>query len=404
MFLLYSNNAQTTLAGPISSTTTTIVLQSGAGALFPNPGNNQYFTITMIPQATGIPGEIMWCTARSTDTLTVIRAQEGTTGTAYLAGDAVWNQNTAGTMAGQMQMPVYAGNPNGNFAGGVGTAEVPPSAIWDNTTNAIWICTTASSNPSNAIWTKANYPYGSNPVGVISGGYLTATSTTVLTFAQSNGTQVPISGTFQTIPGGGVTISNSGLAASTLYYVYVTISAGSMILVLSTTGHTVGAFGYPVSTANAAYTLIGMIYTSGSSQFVPISATQVLCLNYYNRTPYEEYVAVTGTATTVATELNTGDRMYLLAWPNVPIFILMTGEQSSNTVNGGGSVLVYVDGAQWTSVAGGGTAATAVLVPTTAFGNLPMTEGYHYVQTVGLASGTGNTATFDIASTLTVSG
>lgn len=156
MKLIYANVAKTTLAGPINSTTTTIVVQAGGGALFPNPGQNQYFTITMIPASTGLPGEIMWCTSRSGDTLTVIRAQEGTTGTAYLAGDTVSNRVTAGGLLSFAQMPIYPGNPNGVLAGQAGTQEISPDLVFDTATTpwTLFACTTGSSNPATTAWTQ----------------------------------------------------------------------------------------------------------------------------------------------------------------------------------------------------------------------------------------------------------
>jgi hypothetical protein len=153
--LLYANNAYSTLAGPISSTALTLVLQAGAGALFPQPvAGSSYFTITMIPQLTGLPGEIMWCTARSDDTLTVTRGKEGTVPTSYLAGDTVSNQVTQGGLSSFLQMPTYAGNPNGYVAGQAGSATESPDAIYDTADNLVWVCTVGSSNPASAVWTR----------------------------------------------------------------------------------------------------------------------------------------------------------------------------------------------------------------------------------------------------------
>lgn len=152
--LIYANNAVSTLAGPISNTATSLVLQAGTGQLFRSPGPGEYFTVTMIPASSGIPGEIMWCTARSTDTLTVLRGQEGTTATAYSAGDAVSNQVTAGGLAVFGQVAVYAGNPNGNVAGdAAGTAG--PLELYDTTDGIWWDCTTTGSAGS-AVWTARN--------------------------------------------------------------------------------------------------------------------------------------------------------------------------------------------------------------------------------------------------------
>lgn len=108
MILTASNNASTTLAGPIIPGATTLNVQSGAGALFPAPGANQYFTLTLNDAATGLRNEICWCTNVTGDTLTVIRAQEGTSAQSWIANDLASNFWTAGSMAvmaqqGQLQ-------------------------------------------------------------------------------------------------------------------------------------------------------------------------------------------------------------------------------------------------------------------------------------------------------------
>lgn len=156
MQLLASNNAQSQLAGPITNTSTTLTLQAGSGALFPNPGPNEYFVITMIPAATpNTPGEIMWCTARTADVLTVSRGQEGTTASAYLVGDYVSNQPTAGQVIyANLQLPTYPGNPNGAIGGTAGSTTESPSAVWDSVDNLVWVCTTGG-NASTAIWSQS---------------------------------------------------------------------------------------------------------------------------------------------------------------------------------------------------------------------------------------------------------
>lgn len=101
--LLFSNYANSTLAGPITNVATTIALQAGTGALFPNPSAGQAFKMSLTDAATQTLNEIMLCTARSTDSLTVTRGQEGTTALAWNAGDLVANNLTAGTMNAFLQ-------------------------------------------------------------------------------------------------------------------------------------------------------------------------------------------------------------------------------------------------------------------------------------------------------------
>ena len=94
--LLFANNAQTTLAAPISSAATSCVLATGTGAKFPNPSAGQGFKMTFTDAATGLLDEIVLCTARSADVCTIVRAQEGTTALGWTAGDIASNYFTAG--------------------------------------------------------------------------------------------------------------------------------------------------------------------------------------------------------------------------------------------------------------------------------------------------------------------
>lgn len=96
---LFENNAKSVLASAITDTATSLTLSSGTGALFPNPGVDQLFTLTLTDAATGEIYEIMHCTARTGDVCTVVRAQEGTTALNWSAGDYANNFITAGTAA-----------------------------------------------------------------------------------------------------------------------------------------------------------------------------------------------------------------------------------------------------------------------------------------------------------------
>ena len=66
-FLVPKNDASSTLASGISDSATSLAVASGGGAKFPST----------YPFNIRIEEEILQCTNRSTDTLTVTRAQEG---------------------------------------------------------------------------------------------------------------------------------------------------------------------------------------------------------------------------------------------------------------------------------------------------------------------------------------
>jgi len=90
---LFTNNAFSLLASGISDADTSMAVTGSEGALFPNPTGGDYFYATLIDTSNNL--EIVKCTARSTDTLTIVREQEGTTGRAFVAGDRIELRLTA---------------------------------------------------------------------------------------------------------------------------------------------------------------------------------------------------------------------------------------------------------------------------------------------------------------------
>lgn len=90
---LFGNNAFGTLASGITNSATSITLTGGQGARFPSITDSNYFYATLIDTSNNL--EIVKCTARSTDALTVVRGAESTTARAYSAGDRIELRLTA---------------------------------------------------------------------------------------------------------------------------------------------------------------------------------------------------------------------------------------------------------------------------------------------------------------------
>lgn len=84
---LFTNNAATTLASGILAGDSSLTVAAGTGALFPNPTAGQYFYCTLANNAGTV--EIVKVTARSTDTFTITRGQDGTSAVAWNTGDKV---------------------------------------------------------------------------------------------------------------------------------------------------------------------------------------------------------------------------------------------------------------------------------------------------------------------------
>lgn len=106
MAQLFTNNAITTLNGGITSATTAITVQTGAGALFPSPNNGDWFNVTIYQRAGAaeMNWEICRCTARAGDVLTVTRGAEGTTPNNYNDGDPIELRLTAAMDSNKMSL------------------------------------------------------------------------------------------------------------------------------------------------------------------------------------------------------------------------------------------------------------------------------------------------------------
>ena len=87
MAMKFTNNAATTLATGITNSATSLTVSVGTGVLFPTLGGSDYFYCTLANTSGAI--EIIKVTARSTDTFTVTRGQDGTSGQVWNSGDKV---------------------------------------------------------------------------------------------------------------------------------------------------------------------------------------------------------------------------------------------------------------------------------------------------------------------------
>lgn len=87
MPVLYTNNATSTLNAGITNVATSLTVAAGQGARFPAISGSNYFYATLVNSSGTI--EIVKVTARATDTLTIVRAQDGTTAVAWNAGDRI---------------------------------------------------------------------------------------------------------------------------------------------------------------------------------------------------------------------------------------------------------------------------------------------------------------------------
>lgn len=109
---LFANNATARLGQAITVDSTTVTLETGKGSLFPNPDpdSDEIFILT-VENVLSAAREIMYCTARDGDILSVERAQESTSAGEFAVDPNVIAQNrvTAGTLEYLASVPISDG-------------------------------------------------------------------------------------------------------------------------------------------------------------------------------------------------------------------------------------------------------------------------------------------------------
>ena len=85
MSVLFSNNASTTLSAGVGNSATSITVADGS--VFPSISGSDYFYLTLEVNSDPTLKEIVKCTARSGNTLTITRGQDGTSARTFSNGD-----------------------------------------------------------------------------------------------------------------------------------------------------------------------------------------------------------------------------------------------------------------------------------------------------------------------------
>jgi len=223
---------------------------------------------------------------------------------------------------------------------------------------------------------------------------LSVTSATELKLSPYNGRNLNIAGRVEQIPSAGVTISNTGLAASTVYYVYAYMDEGDMALELSTTGHETHTNGVEVKDGDASRTLVSMVYTTNNTpgQFSDAAQFRFL-LNWYNRRPITTVSSSAGgtVSSTTFAEITSAARCHFLCWADEPVDIQVVGTVLPNTINAIAGTIAGTGAGTGGSLTGAQAYTANATLPATARMLGDLTEGYHYGTGYGRVT-TGNGA------------
>ena len=170
-------------------------------------------------------------------------------------------------------------------------------------------------------------------------GHLRRTSATALQFIPWGGDRIKINGTWRTIPAGGVSIGNSGLAANTQYYVYLYWNGSALVSEFSGTGHSLSSSadnaGVEVKTGDESRSLIGFIRTDASSQFVDLPTARWV-RSWFNRQLDKRVCNVVAGgqfSTNSNVPVNSGLQLDFLAWAGEAITASVFVSSWNSTVN-----------------------------------------------------------------------
>jgi len=279
---LFTNNAATTLASSILVGATSLTVSSGTGALFPTLAGGAYFYCTLSNTA-NTTIEIVKVTARSTDTFTIVRAQDNTSASAFTAGDKVELRLTAIDLQNFPQLdstntfasaqtftstPVFSAGitstatPVGVASGGTGAATLT-GVIKGNGTSAFTAATAGTDYAG--IDTAQTFTKGQR--GEIT--VLTDGATITPDLADSNNYSVTLAGNrtlanpTNTTAGqsGSIFVSQDGTGSRTLAYGTNWDFAGGTAPTLSTAASSVDRIDYVVRTATSIHAVFTAAYS-----------------------------------------------------------------------------------------------------------------------------------------------
>ena len=293
MSVKFANNAFGTLNAGISNSATSITLSSGQGARFPTLASGEYFYATLIDTSNNL--EVVKCTARSTDVLTVTRAQESTTAQAFAIGDRIELRVTAAGLTDAANPYDKDSSSTGSLALPVGTTAQQPTAAnteghirYDSDDSLIYFSDGSTWLKISSVQPILTSATGNIYTGVASTltlagtGFLTASL--VVNFTQSNDSINE-----------DVTITPTTDVAATVAVpaaVYNNVTAGNVVAVKVTNSD--GIASAAVNKTALATPSGGTITTSGGYRIHTFTSSGSFVVDSNGSLPSVEYLCVAG--------------------------------------------------------------------------------------------------------------
>lgn len=311
------------------------------------------------------------------------------TGTITLGGAVSGYQTWAAAGAIDGGTYSYRIDDGGNFELGIGTYTASGSTL---TRSLVYSSTGSLLNASSAAIVSsvalATDFAGGTPEGKCR---LVYSSSTLLTLQPYQGNQLWIAGANRTI--NSPTLSNAGLSASTLYYIYASWDGSTASLLASTTGHvTDPKTGVEIMSGDATKTLVGMIYTgTGSPGTFADSATQRYVASWFNRQARFMETSASGKNIS-ATAASLGLTLRFVSWADEAVSASSFGLGAANSAASYVQIFPMVDG----STVSGAQPSTAqestggYYLPVSFSRSATLSENAHSVDVSGgVNSGTG---------------